>query len=242
MMLCGRATPLRALLLLSAASLAAVASAESLPAEQQPEVAALAADDECHSSGFEQCSLNALQLKGHQAKPSTSADEMADAETLAGPIYEEADYDAPYNESGAKDGVQHIEAKGFYTGRVVTGYHQTSPSIGRAILRGGFRPGHAGYCGGGIYFASSARATGGKAIGYHSHHGFIIKARIALGREKHMGMTCMSSRLGVSTLSRTPTSHFLAHMHADSFVFNPVDGVEYVIANPHRVLSMHQHR
>mmetsp|Transcript_102343 Transcript_102343/g.325176 ORF Transcript_102343/g.325176 Transcript_102343/m.325176 type:complete len:553 (-) Transcript_102343:321-1979(-) len=126
--------------------------------------------------------------------------------------------------------------------RVITLYHQTSPHICDLILQSNFRVGKVGWCGGGIYFAASAYATTRKAIGHESHHGFLIEARIDLGRVKHMGSSCFSRRLGVSTLSRTPTSHYLHQVHADSFVFNPVDGTEYVIANPRRVISMRQVR
>ena len=42
-------------------------------------------------------------------------------------------------------------------------YHQTSKSAGPEILRHGFRRGHIGWCGGGIYFALSKGATYHKA-------------------------------------------------------------------------------
>ena len=42
-------------------------------------------------------------------------------------------------------------------------YHQTSTSAGPQILRHGFRRGHIGWCGGGIYFALSKGATYHKA-------------------------------------------------------------------------------
>jgi len=128
------------------------------------------------------------------------------------------------------------------SGRVVTGYHQTSAAAGRAILRSGFRSGHVGYCGGGIYFAASVWATSAKAIGPDSKHGFIIEAKIDLGRNRHMKNVCLSSRLGVKSLSHTPTSRYLARMHADSFTFNPCDGTEYVIADPRRVISMKKYQ
>jgi len=134
-------------------------------------------------------------------------------------------------------------SSGFYRGKIVTGYHQTSYRAGRSILRHGFRPGHVGYCGGGIYFASSPMATYGKAIGPDSHWGFIIKAKIALGRSKFISRpSCMSPRLGVASLSRRSAAHYLARYHADSFSFNPLDGLEYVVADPRRVVSMHQYR
>ena len=52
-----------------------------------------------------------------------------------------------------------------YGRQVLTLYHQTSPDACHSIIRTGFRPGHDGWCGGGIYFALSPQATKTK-----SHH------------------------------------------------------------------------
>lgn len=63
------------------------------------------------------------------------------------------------------------------SGRIVTLYHQTSHTYGKSILKTGFRPGHVGWCGAGIYFATSAKATSGKIRGPDSHAGYMIASR-----------------------------------------------------------------
>ena len=57
-------------------------------------------------------------------------------------------------------------------GWVKTLYHQTTPSAGKSILKNGFRLGHVGWCGAGIYFATSVQATSGKIKGPDSGAGF----------------------------------------------------------------------
>ena len=52
-----------------------------------------------------------------------------------------------------------------HRGHVVTLYHQTSTWAGPKILKHGFRRGHTGWCGDGIYFATSPWSTYAKAIG-----------------------------------------------------------------------------
>lgn len=114
------------------------------------------------------------------------------------------------------------------TGNVLTLYHQTGPDAGPLILQGGFRPGSQGWCGGGIYFATSPQATETKAIGPESHKGFMIEAKVNVGRVKEMTSTC----------DRGMTS---ARMHADSYDsihFNPGDGDEYVVYSSANVLSV----
>jgi len=124
------------------------------------------------------------------------------------------------------------------SGTVLTLYHATSPDAGASILRSGFRPGHVGYCGGGIYFATSPWATIGKAVGPDSHQGFMIEARVDLGRTKHIAKpSCTSPRLGIHDLDPTPLSKHLHDWRSDSVTFNPGDGVEYAIADASRVLS-----
>jgi len=115
-------------------------------------------------------------------------------------------------------------------GNVITLYHQTGRSIGPLILRNGFRPGSSGWCGGGIYFATSAKATFTKAIGPNSHKGFMIEAKVNIGRVKHMSKHC----------NRGMTGSKLAAMGYDSITFNPGDGPEYIVYSKSRVLSTRQ--
>ena len=63
---------------------------------------------------------------------------------------------------------------------IVTLFHQTSHTYGKSILKNGFRPGHVGWCGAGIYFATSAKATSGKIRGPDSHAGYMIAPRLLL--------------------------------------------------------------
>jgi len=109
----------------------------------------------------------------------------------------------------------------------LTLYHQTSPDIAALILKEGFKTGKEGWCGGGIYFATTAAATYTKAIGPDSHKGFIIEAQVDVGRVKHASKTCD----GI-------TSDTLQSQHFDSVTFNPGDGDEYMIYSKDRVVSM----
>jgi len=115
-------------------------------------------------------------------------------------------------------------------------YHQTSPHIGHIILREGFKPGHTGWCGGGIYFAATPQATVGKAIGPDSHTGFIIAAKVNLGRAKLMYGRC----------EHDMTEAKLRRWGYDSILWHPSPccafGDEYVVYSPDRVLSTWHHK
>jgi len=125
-------------------------------------------------------------------------------------------------------------------------YHQTSTSAGPQILRHGFRRGHIGWCGGGIYFALSKGATYHKAVGVDSHHGFIIQAKVDLGRTKYMPKYCTSSpkcwgkpvHQAIRCLDRSYQGGRFSSDGYDSVYFNPGDGGEYMIWDPSRVISM----
>lgn len=124
-----------------------------------------------------------------------------------------------------------------HLGRVKVLYHQTSPKAAHLILKHGFRPGSVGWCGGGIYFATSPGATYKKAIGPDSQKGYILAARVDIGKVKHMGPAC-DDHLNSLTLRA---------QHYDSVRFNPGDGTEYVVYSKHQVLSVrvvhrHHHR
>ncbi|CAE7462522.1 unnamed protein product [Symbiodinium sp. CCMP2456] len=137
-----------------------------------------------------------------------------------------------------------------HSGHIRTLYHQTSRSAGPQILRGGFRRGHIGWCGGGIYFALSAGATYHKAVGVDSAHGFIIEARVDLGRTKHMPAQCTSSRRcwgiplqnAIRCIDHSYQGGHFQGQGYNSIYFNPGDGGEYVIWDPRRVISMRRVR
>mmetsp|Transcript_100585 Transcript_100585/g.288822 ORF Transcript_100585/g.288822 Transcript_100585/m.288822 type:complete len:189 (-) Transcript_100585:182-748(-) len=112
-------------------------------------------------------------------------------------------------------------------GKVMTLYHQTSPEIAALILKGGFKAGSGGWCGGGIYFATTIADTDQKAIGPHSHTGFIIVATVDVGKVLHLNKTC----------DRSMTGKKLARRGYNSIVFNPGDGDEHVVYSNDRVIS-----
>jgi len=115
--------------------------------------------------------------------------------------------------------------------KVMTLYHQTSPVIAALILKGGFKLGTSGWCGGGIYFAISPEDTSKKAISPDSHKGFIIAAQVDVGRVLHLSKKCDWSM----------TDQKLQSEQYDSVTFNPGDGVEYVVYSSDRVLSTAQY-
>jgi len=133
------------------------------------------------------------------------------------------------------------------SGNLKTLYHMTTPSAGNAILHSAFRPGHTGWCGGGIYFAVSPYDCWHKAVGplkNHTAEVFMIEAVVDLGRMKTMPYYCTSpsyctmytvSFCGIDKQSRG--SSFQAEGY-DSLTFNPGDGQEFVIFEGSRVRSM----
>mmetsp|Transcript_92633 Transcript_92633/g.271194 ORF Transcript_92633/g.271194 Transcript_92633/m.271194 type:complete len:136 (+) Transcript_92633:1-408(+) len=130
---------------------------------------------------------------------------------------------------------------------IKTLYHQTNSHVGRMILKRNFHAGHVGWCGAGIYFATSPGATAGKAKGPDSHLGFIIEARVNLGRVKYMPWHCTTSSKCHKPYHQCQDRHnqgtMMHRMGHDSICFNPGDGWEYVIWDSRRVLSMrHYHR
>lgn len=128
-------------------------------------------------------------------------------------------------------------------GSIKTLYHQTSTTAGPLILKGSFRRGHSGWCGGGIYFADSKESTYAKATGVDSHLGFIIEAIVDLGFTKYLPYYCTSSPACWGGFHYDCVDHsfqgdrFQSEGY-DSISFNPGDGQEYMIWNSSRVLSM----
>eukprot|EP00438_Fugacium_kawagutii_P033659 Skav204056 [mRNA] locus=scaffold3:392026:395953:- [translate_table: standard] len=180
----------------------------------------LTADDECHGA-TSSCALSALQLRGEK-----------EGEDLATFSNETAQLASELNQSG---GLWRL-------------YHVTSPSVGPRILEHGFKSGHAGWCGGAIYFGNSAQETKWKAVGEDSHQGFLIEAMVDVGHVKKMPWNCYTSTKCIEThpgfqghigcLSRHYYGNTLRHEGYDSIVFNPGDGNEIVIWDKHRVKSM----
>eukprot|EP00933_Yihiella_yeosuensis_P081538 TRINITY_DN95167_c0_g1_i1.p1 TRINITY_DN95167_c0_g1~~TRINITY_DN95167_c0_g1_i1.p1 ORF type:complete len:331 (+),score=56.87 TRINITY_DN95167_c0_g1_i1:97-1089(+) len=115
-----------------------------------------------------------------------------------------------------------------HTYQVMTLYHQTGSNVGPLILAHGFRPGTQGWCGGGIYFATSPQATETKAIGPDSHKGYMIEARVNVGRVKMMPRQC----------DRGMNAGRIHAQGYNTIRFNPGDGDEIVVYSPSQVLSV----
>lgn len=107
------------------------------------------------------------------------------------------------------------------------GYHQTSKEICEQIMQSNFRLGHGGWCGGGIYFATSPEATVRKAIAPSSNDGCMIEATIDVGKQKHFprGACCVKNQ------------EQLNKMKSDSVIYHAGDGDEIVVYDPARVVS-----
>lgn len=111
---------------------------------------------------------------------------------------------------------------------VRTLYHQTSPAACKMIVANGFHPGTQGWCGGGIYFATSAEATETKAIGPESHKGCILRARVDVGLVMYLHKTCDRKMTGQTCWGRG----------FDSVSFDPGDGQEYIVYDKRQVLEV----
>lgn len=110
-------------------------------------------------------------------------------------------------------------------------YHQTSPESAKLILAGGFRPRKEGWCGGGIYLVESTDATYTKAIGPDSHTGFIIEAKVDIGKTLQLSSEC----------DRFMTDEKLKKMGYDSISFNPGVGVEVIVCSCDLVVSTNEY-
>ena len=113
-------------------------------------------------------------------------------------------------------------------GKIVTGFHQTSPDVCKLIVNSAFRPGSDGHCGGAIYFALSPQATKTKAIGNDSKSGCMIEVKVDVGRVKYEGSRC----------GHKWTKQEFLQTGYDSIRFDPGDGDELVIYDSSRVKSM----
>jgi len=112
--------------------------------------------------------------------------------------------------------------------KILTLFHQTSAEAAELIVQNGFRPGTQGWCGGGIYFATSIEATNTKAIGPDSHKGQMLQAQVNVGKVKYMSASC----------DRGLSGQQVANEGYDSVSFNPGDGQEYIVYDKNHVLSV----
>mmetsp|Transcript_46406 Transcript_46406/g.86714 ORF Transcript_46406/g.86714 Transcript_46406/m.86714 type:complete len:304 (+) Transcript_46406:90-1001(+) len=115
-------------------------------------------------------------------------------------------------------------------GEVITVYHQTGCDVGPKILQDGFRLGRSGWCGGGIYFARSPDATKTKAVGPDSHKGFMIEARVRIGRVAQGDKKCAIN-------GRHLQGRSLLSAGYDSIEFDPGDGQEVIVYCSNQVIS-----
>lgn len=200
-----------------------------------PSVAEIPDIEECEDPALQLSQLRATAKSTEAKEPNEtqstlSEDDILEAFMAAQPDYndtEASDSSLPTLKSGGHHGIRHA-------GNVRTLYHQTSSWAGNQILKNGFRRGHIGFCGGGIYFALSPQATYGKAVGVDSNHGFIIEARVDLGRVHTKGFTCTTSvscwakplKQTIQCLDRGFHGGHWQNEGYDSILFNPGDGGE----------------
>jgi len=122
----------------------------------------------------------------------------------------------------------------FETPGIMTLYHTTSPEIAELILKGGFKAGSDGWCGGAIYFIDTPELPKTKYSPTTTKDGAILEARVDMGRMATMDKKCSAGYgLGVQALEANGF---------DSLTFNPGDGDEFVIADNSRVVSVKRYK
>lgn len=226
-----RAAALGLLLFLTATTLRAEedADADSLSAT------VLEADEEsCADPSDEACGLSLRQLRAAATEETlTTSEDKGEYQLLEESLMKKSGGSS----SSASASQHHGGGSHNHIGgtNIKTLYHQTSPEAGASILKTGFRLGtwHA-ICGSAIYFSPSVHDTEVKAIG---GRGYIIEAKVDLGKEKWMGKDCDWHMTGAK----------LAAMGYDSITLDrggykecwrTASCREYVIYDPRRVLSM----
>mmetsp|Transcript_11330 Transcript_11330/g.30917 ORF Transcript_11330/g.30917 Transcript_11330/m.30917 type:complete len:235 (-) Transcript_11330:12-716(-) len=221
----------KAVIITAAAAVAPVWTSE--PYGEAAQATALAGDDPCYP-GTGQCAISALQVRQWQGAGKEG--QRRREAVLATGVGTNASKSSSRRRGSHRRGTRRRRGPAHgHHGQILTLYHMTSPARGRSILRSTFRPGRAGYCGGGIYFARTPRATYTKT----ATQGFIIEARVDIGRVKHLAEKhCTSGPRAPKILDNRRVADHLRHWHADSIIFNPGDGDEVVIADSHRVISM----
>jgi len=117
-----------------------------------------------------------------------------------------------------------------YHGPVMTLYHTTSVWAAKSIVKGGFRPGHTGWCGGAVYFINHPYLPKSKYAKGITQSGAILEAKVSMGRMAHMGRRCKGwGGTGTRAAKRAGFQ---------SLTFNPGDGSEFIIWNPKQVQSV----
>lgn len=206
--------------LLVAALPLAVLLAPALTSEE-PVAPALASDDECAGAaeGGGTCDASFRQLRGVQTSSGAGAFADVEAHRAEGEAAEDAAEESGHNASR----------------NIRTLYHQTSYSSGMSILRNGFRRGSAAsICGSAIYFSPSVHDTDRKAV---YGRGFVIQAKVDLGRVKHMPRDCNPTMTGSKLKSMGYDSITLDR--GGYFECDHVSHcVEFIIYDKRRVLSM----
>lgn len=213
-------------IILGAVTLSAPAIAANTPeASPVPESEAdisqgLGADGECDASD-EECAMSMRQFRGESLAPDGVDEVSASAQEAA----------LLQRPAAEREGLFPVSLAQSLTGKGVIGYHQTSIDLCHKIVQTGFRPGGSGWCGGAIYFSSTMRGTFGEAVGYHSHQGCVISAKLDMGKVKRMPRSCDTSMTGGK----------LRAMGYDSIAFNDGagTGTQYVVYDPSRVHGAH---
>jgi hypothetical protein len=199
-------------------ALALVSFCAALPADPNAvafEAVGEATDDVCDASDVG-CALSLRQLRASTLTP--------DGEQSTGPATDGIELLSEGTENGVTSLKDSLQKKA----NIVKAYHVTSPAVCKLILAGGFKPGSKGWCGGAIYFAATIQSVWTKAIGVDSRTGCLLEAKVNMGKIKKMGPKC--------DMAMTPKT--LAAEKYDSIAFNPGDGIEYVIYDPSRVISV----
>lgn len=119
-----------------------------------------------------------------------------------------------------EEGVHKDRMARLSSGTEMTLYHQTTSENGAAILANGFKRGDPGLAGSAIYFAESPKETEHKA----RHHGFMVVARVKIGRTKQLAQSGQHGLTGEELLLQGYDS-----------VTVPRNGREWVIYFPDQV-------
>jgi hypothetical protein len=231
--------------------------------EDSFELHALTSDDECSLQQDGNCAFNALQLRGQSVEMLTNHNsaglelELDDQSDNSAPSCKRYGCQAKYSsrsicqcnpncvadESCCPDYHSHCDASyivppsSTVNGETIMNlYHQTSPEACKSILATGFQSGHGGWCGGGIYFASTPDDTRTKAITPHSGIGCMLEVKVNVGRVKTF--PCCRLCGGAKGQQIAWTEAKLAAEGYDSITTNPGDGPEYIIYNTNRIVSM----
>lgn len=169
-----------------------------LSVRAEVEVAALETDDEC-SVG--ECALNALQVKSQFGATAEQLDMDFPSVNPGSQPHERrrrrrrlqpsdlttttlAPVDIPATIPMTTSSPDNESTPQEIWGNCVLGYHQTGVEAGHNIIKTGFdlRYAHSGIAGRGHYFATSIKATRGKA----HHKGFCLEAELCLGHSKKL--------------------------------------------------------